>query len=189
MENYRNDDYLLKHNLLEITSPEELEKAEVLAFSLRATKLEQAGVHSISMTMKGFQDLHYYLFQDVYSFAGTFRDVQLMKGNTRFCQAQFLDSYAMDLFRELNEEPAWEGLDQAAARLAYFKSELNMLHPFREGNGRTVRMYLYAYAFSRNVEWAYETINREKYMQAVIQSVTDLEGLRQLFKETIRFID
>jgi len=192
MEKYneeKNDDYLLKHNLLGITSPEELERAEVLVFTLRAAELEQAGIHSISLTLKGFQDLHFYLFQDVYPFAGKFRDVQLIKGNTRFCQVQFLDSYAMQLFRELNEEPAWDSLEEAANRLAYFKSELNMLHPFREGNGRTIRMYLYAYALTRNVEWAFEIMDRETYIQAMIQSVVDLGALRQLFKETIRFID
>lgn len=132
--------------------------------------------------------MHYHLFQDIYPFAGKFRDLQLMKGSTRFCQVKFIDAYALDLFRELNEEPIWNSLEQAASRLAYFKSELNMLHPFREGNGRTIRMFLYAYALSQNVEWAYETMNREKYMQAMIQSVTKLDHLRHLFKNTIHFI-
>lgn len=102
-----NDDYLLKHNLFGIDSHEELEKAETLSFSLRATALEQGDYTIDSFTLKGFQDLHRYLFQDIYPFAGKFRDVQLMKGNTRFCQVQFLNNIAIDLFRELNEEPFW----------------------------------------------------------------------------------
>lgn len=182
-----NDEYLLQQNVLGISSHEELERAEVLVFSLRATELEQAGFSSIPFTLKGFQNLHAYLFQDIYSFAGTFRDVQLMKGHTRFCQVQFLNTYAVDLFRELNEEPAWQSLEEAATRLAYFKAELNMLHPFREGNGRTIRIFLYAYALSRNIEWAYETMNRDKYIQAMIQSVVHLDALTQLFMETIEF--
>ncbi|MFD0942871.1 Fic/DOC family protein [Savagea faecisuis] len=184
-----NDDYLLKHNLFGIDSHEELEKAETLSFSLRATALEQGDYTIDSFTLKGFQDLHRYLFQDIYPFAGKFRDVQLMKGNTRFCQVQFLNNIAIDLFRELNEEPFWNSLEEAADRLAYFKSELNMLHSFREGNGRTIRIFIHAYALARGIEWAYETIDREKYMQAMIQSVVDLGALRKMLLETIQFIE
>ncbi|MHA6260107.1 hypothetical protein ACXYMX_09345 [Sporosarcina sp. CAU 1771] len=91
-----NDDYLLKHNLLEIDSHKELERAEALAFTLRAMSLEQGDFTLDNFTLKDFQNLHYYLFQDIYPFAGEFRDVQLMKGNTRFCQVQFLAYYADD---------------------------------------------------------------------------------------------
>ena len=184
-----NDDYLLTHNLLEIDSHNELERAEALVFTLRATSMEQYDFNMDSFTLQDFQNLHYYLFQDIYPFAGEFRDVQLMKGNTRFCQVQFLKDYANDLFLQLNEEPFWNSLDEAANRLAYFKSELNMLHPFREGNGRTIRIFLHAYAVKREIEWAYEAIESEKYIQAMIQSVIDLGALRKIFLETIEYIE
>lgn len=184
-----NDDYLLTHNLLEIDSHNELERAEALAFTLRAMSMEQDDFNMDSFTLQDFQNLHYYLFQDIYPFAGEFRDVQLMKGNTRFCQVQFLKDYAIDLFLQLNEEPFWNSLDEAANRLAYFKSELNMLHPFREGNGRTIRIFLHAYAMKRGIEWAYEAIESEKYIQAMIESVIDLGALRKIFLETIEYIE
>ena len=184
-----NDDYLLTHNLLEIDSHNELERAEALVFTLRATSMEQYDFNMDSFTLQDFQNLHYYLFQDIYPFAGEFRDVQLMKGNTRFCQVQFLKDYAIDLFLQLNEEPFWNSLDEAANRLAYFKSELNMLHPFREGNGRTIRIFLHAYAMKRGIEWAYEAIESEKYIQAMIQSVIDLGALRKIFLKTIEYIE
>ncbi|GKV70591.1 hypothetical protein NCCP2716_30890 [Sporosarcina sp. NCCP-2716] len=192
MEKYNerdNDNYLLQHNLLGIDFQEELEEAESLSFSLRAAALEQGEFTVDSFTVKGFQDLHFYLFQDIYPFAGEFRDVQLMKGNTRFCQVQFLDSYARDLFRELNEEPSWFSLKEAANRLAYFKSELNMLHPFREGNGRTTRIYIRAYALKRGIDWSYETIDRDRYMQAMIQSVVDVGELQELLIESIKYVE
>ena len=192
MEKYNerdNDNYLLQHNLLGIDSQEELEKAETLSFSLRAAALEQGAFTIDPFTVKGLRDLHFYLFQDIYPFAGEFRDVQLMKGNTRFCQVQFLESYAIDLFRELNEEPSWNSLKEAANRLAYFKSELNMLHPFREGNGRTTRIYMRAYTLKRGIDWSYETIDRDRYMQAMIQSVVDVGALEELFIDTIKYIE
>ena len=49
----------------------------------------------------------------------------------------------------------WNSLDEAANRLAYFKSELNMLHPFREGNGRVIRIFIRAFALSKGVQWEY----------------------------------
>ena len=181
-----NHDYLLQNNLLGIRFYEELEQAETLAFSLRAIALEQGEYEINAFTKEDFQDLHRYLFQDIYSFAGEFREVQLIKGNTHFCQFQFLDSVATKLFQELDEEPTWHSLEEAASRLAYFKSELNMLHPFREGNGRTIRIFIHAYATARGFEWAYETIDRERYMRAMIQSVIDLSELSQLFFDTLQ---
>ena len=79
----------------------------------------------------------------------------------------------------------WNSLDEAANRLAYFKSELNMLHPFREGNGRIIRIFIRAFALSKGVQWEYENIDRDVYIQAMIQSVTNTEALKKLLLETI----
>lgn len=180
-----NDEYLLKHNLLGIDCYQELERAESFAFSLRAMDFERGEFVLKDFTMKEFKKLHHYLFQDIYPFAGAFRDVQLMKGNTRFCQVQFINDYAIELFHQLKTESPWRSLDEAAGRLAYFKSELNMLHPFREGNGRTIRIFLHAYAKNQSIEWSYEEMDSSKYMQAMIESVVNIAPLKELYLETI----
>lgn len=182
-----NDDYLLKHNLLGVDSYLELERVESFVFSLRATSFERGNFMLHYFNLEELKKLHHYLFQDIYPFAGEFRDVQLMKGNTRFCQVQFLNDYAFHLFHEIKEEPSWQSLDEAAERLAYFKSELNMLHPFREGNGRTIRIFLRAFAMKQGIEWSYEKIENEEYLKAMVQSVIDVEPLRKLFLETIQY--
>lgn len=182
-----NDPYLLRHNLLGIQTYEQLEEAEALVFSIRAAELEQRGFH-FPFTKEGFKSLHQHLFQDLYSFAGEFRDVQLMKGGTRFCQVEHLDLYSADLFCKLGKEPGWTTLEEAADRLAFFKSELNMLHPFREGNGRTTRIFIHAYARSKGLEWAYETIPRDVYMEAMIESVIKSDSLKALFLKTLDFL-
>jgi cell filamentation protein len=128
--------------------------------------------------------LHTYLFQDIYPFAGHFRDVQLMKGSTRFCQFQFINSYASELFYQLNNEPTWTTINQAANRLAFYKSELNMLHPFREVNERTIRIFVQAYALYKGVNWNFTNMDKEIYLNAMIQS----ELLERLFFNTIEFI-
>lgn len=183
-----NDEYLLENNLLGIDSFEELERVESFVFTLRATAFERGDFVLRNYTKKELKQLHYYLFQDIYPFAGEFRDVQLMKGNTRFCQVQFLNDYAIELFRQLKIEPSWQSLDEAAERLAYFKSELNMLHPFREGNGRTIRIFLHAYAKSQSVGWSYEVMDSSTYMQAMIEAAINITPLKELFLETISWI-
>lgn len=130
-----NDDFLLKTNLLGISDYKNLELAEAFVFSLRATQIEQGTYKINSFYLRDFQRLHAHLFQDIYSFAGHFRDVQLMKGSTRFCQYQFINSYASELFLQKNNEPTWSSINQAANRLAYYKSEMNMLHPLEREMG------------------------------------------------------
>lgn len=72
--------------------------------------------------------------------------------------------------------------------MAFYKSELNMLHPFREGNGRTIRLFLQLYAQNKGVIWDYTTLDRETYLTAMIQSIINTELLEKLFLETIEFI-
>ncbi len=186
---FENDDYLLTTNLLGMTNFTELEQAEAFTFSIRATQIEQGVYNITAFSLINFVGLHRHLFQDIYSFAGQFRDVQLMKGNTRFCQVQFMDAYASNLFTQLDNEPDWDTLEYAVKRLAYFKSELNMLHPFREGNGRTIRIFLQSFAKSKGFLWTYDQINREEYMQAMISAVTSEDLLEKLLLDTLKSID
>lgn len=186
---FENDDYLLTTNLLGMTNFTELERAEAFTFSIRATQIEQDAYNITAFSLTSFVGLHHHLFQDIYSFAGQFRDVQLMKGNTRFCQVQFMDAYASNLFTQLDNEPDWDTLEYAVKRLAYFKSELNMLHPFREGNGRTIRIFLQSFAKSKGFLWTYDNINREEYMQAMIRAVTSEDLLEKLLLGTLKSID
>ncbi|MCJ7842298.1 Fic family protein [Lederbergia sp. NSJ-179] len=183
----KHDDDLLKNNLLGMTSYKDLEEAEAFVFLLRAAQIEQKKYIISLFTVDSFKQLHHHLFKDLYPFAGQFRDVQLIKGNTRFCQAQYISAYSSELFYQLNKEPSWKSLQEAANRLAYFKSELNMLHPFREGNGRTIRIFIHHFAFSRGIKWEYEKMDREMYLRAMIHSVTNLEPLRQIFIDTISY--
>ena len=93
------------------------------------------------------------------------------------------------MFQQLQKEARWNSLEEAANRLAYYKSELNMLHPFRKGNDRTIRIFIHAFAKSRGVEWSYETMDREKYLNVMIRATHDTQPLQQLFFETISYIE
>lgn len=188
MERYNFSDdeqYLLRKNLVGATNFEELEKAEQFVFTVRALQFEQGDYVIINYSENSLVALHFHLFQDIYKFAGEFRDVQLVKGETRFYQMQFIQSELERIFSELTKEPAWSTIDEAATRLAYFKSELNIIHPFREGNGRTIRLFIQALARSQGYEWHYSNMDQTTYMNAMIRSVYNTQLLEQLFKETL----
>lgn len=129
--------------------------------------------------------LHYSLFQDIYPFAGQIRDVQLIKGQTRFCPAEYIETNIKTVTDRLQKEQRWGTIEQAAERLAHYKTELNIIHPFREGNGRTLRIAIREIARSHGFDWDFQKIEPEIYMQAIIQSVTDETHLQNLLKGTL----
>lgn len=113
---------------------QELEQLERVAFYIASSKLELEGFHFLLPLNAGsVKKLHKILFKNIYSFAGEFRNVSLMKGTTRFCEPQFIEVQLASIEKELVEEENWESIEEAAKRLAYYKTELNMIHPFREG--------------------------------------------------------
>ncbi|PRO65792.1 Fic/DOC family protein [Alkalicoccus urumqiensis] len=186
-ETFDNDDFLLQENLLDAAGLEELESLEALAFAARAAQVQDWAAFSASFSEARFKALHGFLFQDVYAFAGTYRTVNIAKGGTRFCQAAYIEENAASLFDAIGKEPPWQSLEEAAYRLAHFKTELNMLHPFREGNGRVIRFFIYGWALSRNIVWQLENMTPDTYLDAMIASVTDEQPLIELFRKTIHW--
>jgi cell filamentation protein len=104
------------------------------------------------------QAIHYALFQDVYPWAGRVRSCDLSLGLVSFCPAQWLESSLTTLFGELAREN-WlreRSAEKFAHGAAYYLSELNAIHPFRDGNGRTQREFIRELGLSagHKVRWA-----------------------------------
>lgn len=98
--------------------------------------------------------LHRQLFQEIYDFAGKVRTVNISKPDSPvpFCYADFIFSESQRIFNQLADDSYFIGLPKAdfVEKLAWLSSELNALHPFREGNGRTIRLFLDAVATNAN---------------------------------------
>ncbi|MEU4242269.1 Fic family protein [Actinoplanes sp. NPDC026619] len=90
------------------------------------------------------QNFHRFLFQDVYAWAGRTRTVDISKPGARFCHWRYVDDEAGAVLAELATEGYLVGFNREAflSGLAHFYGELNARHPFREGNGRTIRAFL-----------------------------------------------
>lgn len=87
--------------------------------------------------------IHRRIFSDIYTWAGKSRTVDISKGNI-FCRAMYIDTYSDDLFSKLKNENYLLSTpkEDISHRLAYYLSEINVLHPFREGNGRVQRLFI-----------------------------------------------
>ena len=128
--------------------------------------------------------IHAHIFQDVYAWAGEQRTISISKGGSMFCLPQHLEFAAGDIFGKLARENHLKGLSREAFadRAAYFFSEINALHPFREGNGRTQNLFLKQLGHGAGFEVSLEKVGREQMMVvARAAHLGDLDGARGLF--------
>ena len=123
-------------------------------------------------TTRGLQQIHAYLFGGLYDFAGQIRNVTISKGDFTFCRAQYLHQ----ALREIDRMP-----DDTFDDIVKKYVEMNVAHPFMEGNGRSTRLWLdllLKHRLARCVDWS--RIAKRDYLTAMILSATDPTMLHQL---------
>ena len=122
-------------NKLNITDEIELSKTEEKITKLKALSLYDTGeINTIEVgTFKGLAEIHKYLFNDIYAFAGQMRTVNIAKGNFRFASILYLE----DILKTIDAMPE-DNYDNIIKKYV----EMNVAHPFREGNGRSTRIWL-----------------------------------------------
>ncbi len=143
-------------NSLGITNADELAKAEANITTVAIAALAEEPVTG-NFDLAHLKAVHKQLFGSIYPWAGELRKVEMVKGKTRFANVDFLAQAAAQLFDNLHAENLLNGLADKdyIRRLAHYYSELNILHPFREGNGRTQRAFftLLAAQSGRHIAW------------------------------------
>lgn len=129
-------------NKLGIQDAKELSEAERRITSLNILELKDKPVRG-KFDLKHLRDIHHAIFHDIFAWAGQLRTVNIAKGN-QFCLSQHLESYADGIFNKLKDENWLLGKSghEMPERLTYYLSEINVLHPFREGNGRAQRVFI-----------------------------------------------
>lgn len=166
-------------NKLGITDPAELARAEEEMTKRKAAALFQEGVLDTFEvgTFRGLSQIHRHLFEDLYPFAGQIRQVNLAKGSFRFASALYLEP----ALKKISAMPQGT-FDQIVEKYV----EMNVAHPFREGNGRSMRLWLDGMlkkALGQVVDWS--RVDKEDYLQAMERSpVKDLE-IKALLKAAL----
>ena len=159
-------------NKLDIRDLDRLHEAERDYSSVRQAELSNMGVTG-DFSFKHLCSIHKQLFQDVYSWAGKTRIVDISKG-TIFCLVQFIESQFDDLYRKLKKENFLADIadeKEMGKRLAFYLGELNMIHPFREGNGRTQRIFIEQLCLNNGrFEIDFTEITKEEMIAASVRS-------------------
>lgn len=171
-------------NKLGITSSAELATKEERLSKKRALELFESGMlHKLEAgTFKTLQTIHKQLFMDIYDFAGKVRSVNIAKGGFRFVPAMYL----LDALKQIERMPQ-STFDEIIEKYV----EMNVAHPFREGNGRSTRIWLdliLKKELQLVIDWS--KVNKEDYLSAMERSpIKDLEIKFLLQNALIEHID
>lgn len=168
------------------TDFDKLQFAEREYTAIRQLWLEKYPIEG-NFDLKHMQAIHKYIFQDVYEWAGKLRTVNISKANTMFANPLYITTEADRIFKELVKDNFLKGLnvEEFSSKLAYYSGEINVLHPFREGNGRTTREYIRCLAQNAGYIIDYKRINNETLFKAYVDSVYDCNGLNKVYKSAI----
>lgn len=166
-------------NRLGITNDLELAREEERLTKMRALELFEKGLLDTFEvgTFSGLAAIHRYLFQDVYDFAGKMRDVNIAKGSFRFAPVMYL-SAALDAIDRMPQSSYEQIIEKYV--------EMNVAHPFREGNGRSARIWvdtMLKRKLGQVVDWS--LVDGEDYLLAMERSPVRDTEIRALLKDAL----
>ena len=170
---------MVLENKLNLTSSAELAKMEEKLSKKKAVELFESGLleNLEAGKFSSLAAIHKFLFEDIYDFAGQVRDVNIAKGNFRFAPVIYLK----EALANIDKMPQGT-FDEIVAKYV----EMNVAHPFREGNGRSARIWLdlmLKKELNLVVDWS--KVDKDDYLLAMERSpIKDLE-IRHLLKEAL----
>ena len=166
-------------NKLNITHQVELAKAEEKVSKQKAKQLFDSGdIAKVEVgTFLGLSFIHTYLFDDIYHFAGKIREVNIAKGNFRFAPLMYLEAS----LKHIDTMPQ-SNFDEIIEKYV----EMNIAHPFREGNGRATRIWLdliLKTEIKQVVDW--NRVDKDEYLSAMQRSVVKDVEIKVLLKQAL----
>ena len=170
---------MILDNKLNITNQVELAKAEEKISKQKAKQLFDSGyIAKVDVgTFVGLAFIHAYLFEDIYHFAGKIRDVNIAKGNFRFAPLMYLQPS----LKHIDAMPQGN-FDEIIEKYV----EMNIAHPFREGNGRATRIWLdlmLKKEIRQVVDW--NLVDKDEYLSAMERSVVKDVEIKVLLKQAL----
>ena len=155
-------------NRLNLKTQSELTRFESFITTQRADEPLPTG----RLSYTHYRAIHRHLFQDIYTWAGQVRTVRISKGRSTFCYPEHINREMKKLFAALRAERYLRGLTASsfARKAAHFISELNAIHPFREGNGRTQLVFLTILAARAGHPLNLRRLRPKKILEATIKS-------------------
>lgn len=160
---YKNSDVLI--NLFDIRDGELLHEAEREISNVNADTIEFSPP---PYDLDYLRLIHRVLFQEIYSWAGELRTVDISKADTRFCTVRRIEKESDKIFGCLKKEEYLTSLprDQLVVKAAEYYGDINMIHPFREGNGRAQRIFFEHLIVNAGFDISWNGIDPERWIKA-----------------------
>ena len=170
---------MVLENKLKITDSAELAREEEKISKKKALELFEKGILDSLQpgTFKALSEIHKYLFDDIYLFAGEIRNVNIAKGNFRFAPVMYLRQ-ALEHIEKMPQSTYEEIIEKYV--------EMNIAHPFREGNGRSTRIWLdliLKKELGKVVDWS--KVDKDDYLLAMERSPIKNVEIRELLKQAL----
>lgn len=186
------DDYYEGTNCLinkfNIQNEEQLAKVEASITLAKTAELERTPKNN-SFDFEHYKQIHKYLFEDLYEWAGKVRTVDISKKGTNFTPAENIETVANACFDRLKSLNYFKNLDfdDFIDNIVDFYCSTNMLHPFREGNGRTQRIFIAQLIRFCGYDINFSEIDTDELMVATIHSANGItDYLKEIFKNHIK---
>lgn len=136
--------------------------------------------------------IHQHLFSDLYAWAGQERTVDIIKGHSHFARKEFISKELNKVFVQLKSDNYLQGLEYSdfCKKFSYYFNEINAAHPFREGNGRTLRAFCDSLAENAGYHLDWSRVTTPEYIQANIAGFNaDYEAMETIFKKITSLLD
>ncbi len=175
-------------NKLNIKDDKVLSDVEAKITFAKAAVLESETVES-KLDFEYYKNIHRFLFEDLYDWAGTLRKVDISKKGTRFCPQNELEDLCKVCFKRLENVNFFKDLtkEKFVEEIVDFYQTTNYLHPFREGNGRTQRIFISKLIKYNGYDFDFSNIDPDLLMIATIKASNGIsDDLYNIFKNEIR---
>ena len=171
-------------NIPELRDAKALERYELSLSDQRAREPFPVG----RLSVRHYRSIHWHLFRDVYAWAGRFRTIRIAKEQSVFCFPENIANEMKRVFADLRGAQFLRGLTAEAfvVSAAHVLSEVNAIHPFREGNGRTQFAFMALLGVVAGHPLDFAQLERERYLSAIKESFRGDE--RSLAAELRRFV-
>ena len=165
-------------NKLDIRDEEMLAEYEAMVTTAKVALLEQNPLPG-NFDFDHYRAIHQFLFEDLYAWAGQLRTVDMSKKGTAFVKAGEIKMLGEKAFARLNHRHNFAGLahEDFVENIVDFYSVINLLHPFREGNGRTQRVFFTQLIRSAGYDIDFSEIDTDELMVATIQAAGGVNDL------------
>ena len=172
-------------NRLGIRQAERLAQAAYQFTALRAATL---GLGPLLRGLPHLCAIHQHIYQDIFDWAGDIREMDIYQGDTRFCHFAYIEKEGNALMQDLEEEGYLVGLEREEFinRLSHYYCEINVLHPFRIGNGIVQRIFFEQLAIHAGYQLDWRDIDPEEWAQANQSgAMGDLSALNAIFSKVV----